>query len=74
MKHPISVSTKPAAGHKQALFMPAITAARRDPAMKLAYQRLIAHGKKPIVAVTAIMRRIIVIANARARDASNQSN
>ncbi len=59
---------------KQALFMPAITAARRDPAMKLAYQRLIAHGKKPIVAVTAIMRRIIVIANARARDASNQSN
>ena len=59
---------------KQALFMPAITAARRDPAMKLAYQRLIANGKKPIVAVTAIMRRIIVIANARARDASNQSN
>ena len=52
---------------KQALFMPAITAARHDPAMKRTYQRLIANGKKPIVAITAIMRRIIVVANARAK-------
>jgi transposase len=33
------------------------------------YQRLIARGKKPIVAVTAVMRKLIVIANARLRDA-----
>jgi transposase len=57
---------------KQALFMAAITAARHDPAMKRAYARLIANGKKPIVATTAIMRRIIVTANARVRDAQNQ--
>ena len=56
---------------KPLLFMPAMTAARHDPAMRDAYQRLIANGKKPIVAITAIMRRIIVVANARLRDANN---
>lgn len=53
---------------KAALFMPAMAAARHDPTMRQAYTRLIANGKKPIVALTAIMRRIIVIANARIRD------
>jgi hypothetical protein len=32
------------------------------------YQALIARGKKPIVAITALMRKIIVIANARFKD------
>lgn len=56
-------------GIKQALFLPAQTAARHNPVLKDAYQRLIAAGKKPILAIVAIMRRLIVIANARLRDA-----
>ena len=54
---------------KPILFMAALAAARHEPNLKKAYDRLINAGKKPIVAITAIMRRIIVIANARAKDA-----
>lgn len=54
---------------KQALFLPAQTAARFNPVLKEAYQRLIDAGKKSIVAIVAIMRRLLVIANARLRDA-----
>jgi transposase len=54
---------------KALLFMPAMAAARHDPAMRATYARLIANGKKPILALSAIMRRIIVIANARLREA-----
>lgn len=57
---------------KPVLFMAAMTAIRHDDTMKHAYNRLCANGKKPIVALTAIMRRIIVIANARLRDTSPQ--
>lgn len=54
---------------KQALFLPALTATRFNPVLKGTYQRLIAAGKKPMVAIVAIMRRLLVIANARLRDA-----
>ncbi|WP_336814938.1 IS110 family transposase [Bosea sp. MMO-172] len=54
---------------KRILFLPALAAARHDPAMSSAYQALIKRQKKPIVAIVAIMRRIIVVANARLRDA-----
>ena len=54
---------------KRLLFLPALAAARHDPAMSAAYKDLIKRQKKPIVAIVAIMRRIIVIANARLRDA-----
>ena len=54
---------------RKAIFMAAMTAARHDTDMRTAYARLVANGKKPIVALTAIMRRIIVTANARVRDA-----
>lgn len=53
---------------KQILFMAAMTAARSDPRMKAFYQRLVGNGKKPLVALTAVMRKMIVIANARLRD------
>jgi hypothetical protein len=33
------------------------------------YRTLVARGKKPIVALTALMRKLIVIANAKLRDA-----
>ena len=56
---------------KRLLFLPALAAARHDHAMRNAYQALIKRQKKPMVAIVAIMRRILVIANARLRDAQN---
>lgn len=50
---------------KRVLFMAALAAARHNPQLRAFYQRLIANGKKPLVALTALMRKIIVIANAR---------
>lgn len=55
---------------KPLLFIPAMTAARYDPNLKAFYDRLIAAGKKPILANVAVMRKMIVIANARLRDAA----
>ena len=59
---------------KRALFMAALAASRHDPKLRATYQRLIAAGKKPLVALTAVMRKIIVIANARMRDAFANPN
>ncbi|TXN65762.1 IS110 family transposase, partial [Methylobacterium sp. WL18] len=46
---------------------------RHNPTLRDAYLRLRAAGKKPIVAITALMRRLIVIANARLRDTYAQT-
>ena len=54
---------------KRVLFMAALSAATRAKAFKDFYQRLIQNGKKPLVAVIAVMRKMLVIANARLRDA-----
>jgi transposase len=54
---------------KHTLFMAALAAARHNPTLRDFYQRLKNNGKKPIVALVAVMRKIIVIANARLRDA-----
>jgi transposase len=51
-------------GVKRVLFMPAMVAARHDPKLRAVHDRLIGEGKKPIVALTAIMRRLLVICNA----------
>lgn len=53
---------------KEALFIAALVAVRRGPTFKSFYQRLIDNGKKPIVALTALMRKIITILNAKLRD------
>lgn len=53
---------------KHALFMAALAAARSDPAMRAFYKRLCGNGKKPIVAIVAVMRKLVVIANARLRE------
>jgi transposase len=53
---------------KRAVFMAAMSASKHHPQLKLTYQSLISAGKKPIVALTAIMRKLIVIANAKIRD------
>ena len=57
---------------RPALFMAALVAARNHQALREVYKRLVANGKKPIVAVTALMRKIVVIANAKLRDARSQ--
>lgn len=53
---------------KQILFMVAIVAARRNEDMKIFYDRLLKNGKKKMVALTAVMRKIITILNAQVRD------
>jgi transposase len=53
---------------RQALYMPALVAARFNPDLKRCFDALVAAGKPPKVAITAIMRKIIVLANALLRD------
>jgi transposase len=52
---------------KRTLFMAALSAAKHNPALRTFYQRLLANGKKPLVALTALMRKIVIIANAKLR-------
>lgn len=53
---------------RRLLFLAALAASRAKGALRESYQRFIANGKKPIVAIGALMRKIIVILNARLRD------
>jgi transposase len=55
-------------GIKPILFMAAMAARNSNSWLKGFYKRLIDAGKKKIVALTALMRKMIVIANARIRD------
>lgn len=54
------------------VFMAALAASRTNPELKAFYERLLAHGKRKIVALTAVMRKLITIINARMRDAIRQ--
>lgn len=49
---------------KRVLFMAALVAAKHHPQQRDFYQRLLSNGKKPLVALTAIMRKLVVICNA----------
>ena len=49
---------------RQALYMPALVAIRFNPDLKAKYGKLIEAGKPAKVAITAIMRKLIVMANA----------
>ncbi len=53
---------------RQALYMPAIVAMRFNPDLKRVYDRLTAKGKHAKIAITAIMRKLIILANALLRD------
>jgi transposase len=53
---------------RQALYMPALVAVRFNATMKAKYQALRAAGKAPKVALTAIMRKLLILANALLRD------
>ena len=48
---------------RNALYMAALSAARANPALKVFHQRLRDKGKKPKVALTAVMRKLIILAN-----------
>jgi transposase len=52
------------AGLRQALYMPALVATRFNPDLKAKYRQLISAGKPAKVAIAAIMRKLIVLANA----------
>jgi transposase len=56
------------AGVRRVLFMAAQAAALWNPTFKAFKQRLIAAGKKPKVAVVAVMRKMITTLNAMVRD------
>jgi len=53
---------------RSALYMAAVTAIRCNPALRSFYDRLKAAGKAPLVAMTATMRKLLVILNAMLRD------
>ena len=53
---------------RQALYMPALVAARFNADLKAKYQALLAAGKPPKLALTAIMRKLLVLANSLLRD------
>ncbi len=53
---------------RQALYMPAVVACRFIPDLKAKYDQLISSGKPAKLAITAIMRKLIVLANALIRD------
>jgi transposase len=55
---------------RTALYMAALSAVRHNPPLRAVYARLRAAGKKPKVALTAIARKLLTIANAMIRDMS----
>lgn len=53
---------------KKALFIAALVAIRYDKNLQAFYERLVSSGKKKMVAITAVMRKIIVILNAKIKE------
>ena len=53
---------------KPMLFIAAMAARNSKSELKVFYEKLISNGKKKMVALVALMRKIIVIANAKLRD------
>lgn len=51
-----------------AIFMPALVAIRYNKDLKRKYDQLVENGKPPKLAITAIMRKLVVLANALLRD------
>lgn len=53
---------------RRALYMPALVAARFNPDLSATYERLVAAGKPKKLALVAVMRKLLVLANALLRD------
>jgi transposase len=56
------------AGLRTGIYMAAVAAASSNPGLKAFYDRLVAAGKLPKVALTAVMRKLIVLANTLIRE------
>ena len=52
---------------RRALFMAALSAARHHETLRPFYDKLVAAGKKKLVALVAVMRKLIIICNAMLR-------
>jgi transposase len=50
---------------RSALYMAALVASRYNPVLKAVYQKLIARGKRPKVALVALMRKLIIYLNSQ---------
>lgn len=48
---------------RRVLYMAAVAARRSNPQLKVFYERLVGAGKPPKVALTAVMRKLVVLAN-----------
>ena len=53
---------------RRTLFMPILVAIRYNPNLKEKYQALIKAGKPPKIALVAVMRKLLILANALIRD------
>ena len=53
---------------RRAIYLPAIVATRFNPDLRVKYEQLVSTGKCKKLAITAIMRKLIVMANALLRD------
>ncbi len=51
------------ANPRRALYWAALSAARHNPDLRIFYNRLVENGKKPKSALTAVMRKLVVLAN-----------
>ena len=49
---------------RRLLYMPALAAARCNPDLRAKYRQLRGQGKPPKVALTAVMRKLLLLANA----------
>ena len=56
---------------RQAVYMPALVAVRFNPDLKAKYDALRAAGKAPKQALVAVMRKLLILANALLRDGRN---
>jgi transposase len=53
---------------RRVIYMATVSATRHNPVIRAFYERLIAKGKPPKVALVACMRKLLTILNAMARD------
>ena len=53
---------------RRALYMPALVAARFNQDLKATFDRLTSAGKPPKIAITAVMRKLLILANALLRE------
>ncbi len=53
---------------RKALYLPAVAACRYSPDLKALYRRLVKAGKPKKLAITAVMRKLLILANALIRE------